>query len=151
MAIDPKELRIGSHILVNGVRVEIECITNNSQIGYYLPNYDDWEACSPDRDWVEPIPTTEELLTEEGFVKDEVPTYPIITIRFIDAESAKYKVTQDMLVLPRIAIQYIETPNPYWIADVYDGYTVYNRMDIRYLHELEAFLYLINKNELIKE
>lgn len=149
--IDPKTLTIGSHILVNGKRVEIECIINDSQIGYYLPNYDDWEACSPDEDWIEPIPITEELLTELGFEKREIPTFPEPTTMYVDAEYAKLRAEGNRLVVPRITLQYINVTNPFWSVSAFGKNMEDNKAAVRYLHELEAFLYLTTKTELIKE
>lgn len=132
--IDPKTLHIGSHILVNGVRVEIECITNDSQIGYYLPNYDDWEACSPDRDWVEPIPITEELLTELGFVNTSS------TRRIVYTKGCEYDGMW-------AEVRNLKDRWEVFVSDNdWDG-----RIVVRYLHELEQFLYLTTKTELIKE
>lgn len=124
--IDPKTLHIGAHILVNGKRVEIESITNGSQIGYYLPD-GDWAACDPCEGWVEPILITEELLTELGFeteiVYDEMSLW-----------------RKDCLVVTIIgehkAVSFANKNHAF---------------EICYLHDLENFVYFTTKTELIKE
>ena len=139
MAIDPKELRIGSHILVKGKRVEIECIINNSQIAYYLPNYDDWEACSPDEDWVEPIPITEELLTELGFSKKFMAGDWSMWTMDIDSFSVSVGL-QDSIC------RGVE------IKDNDDKKAMFGwSYPCKYLHELESFYHHCINKELIKE
>ena len=128
--IDPKTLHIGSHILVNGKQVEIESIINDSQIGCYTPNYDDWFGCDPREDSVEPIPITKELLTELGFLKMEEHGSVSVWMR------------------RNIRIDFYGTRITAMVGNDYNKCEI---SSICHLHELEAFLYLTAKTELIKE
>lgn len=64
MAVDVKQLRIGSHISINGERVEVESLQGGDIVGYITPD-NDWFATESWR--FEPIPITPELLAELGF------------------------------------------------------------------------------------
>ena len=127
--IDPKELRIGAHISVNNERVVVDEITNNSLVAYITPD-GNWEACSPDEDWVEPIPITKQLLTELGFLKmEEHGSVSVWMRRDIRIDFYGERIT----------------------AKVGNDYNKCSICPICYLHELESFLYLTTKTELIKE
>lgn len=64
MAVDIKQLRVGSHISINGVRVEVESLQGGDMVGCITPD-NDWFATESWR--FEPIPITSDLLTELGF------------------------------------------------------------------------------------
>lgn len=71
MAIDIKELRIGSHVNFNGTRVEIQSIDVCDD--EYAPIIIKTQIASVDPDEIAPIPITPELLTELGFeYKDKI-------------------------------------------------------------------------------
>ena len=126
MAIDIKELHIGAHISINGERVRIEQIATD-YIGFKHKE-GDYSGYPPDRDRIEPIPITEELLSELGFEC-----------------IARYNESWWQRGNKRIKIKgnYVE-------VEVYQGFYDATWRCV-YLHELEAFLYLTTKTELIKE
>ena len=153
--IDPKELRIGSHVkyydkihrvfAIDERKQQVElCVyaTNTNRISRSL-------FCGVES--INPIPITAELLTELGFEKETLQTRPKPTIQYVDAEYAKLKASGEKLIVPGITIQYINVTNPFWSVSAYGEDMGDNRMAVRYLHELEAFLYLTMKTELIKE
>ena len=129
--IDPKELRIGAHISVTNERVVVDEITNNSLVAYITPD-GNWEACSPDEDWIEPIPITDELLTELGFLKMEEHGSVSVWLR------------------RNIRIDFYDTRIVAMVGNENDYTDRCTISPIHYLHELEAFLYLTTKTELIK-
>ena len=116
--IDKQTLTIGSHVLLNGERVEVEAIySNNRVITKGVWQYKTYAK------HLDPIPITEELLTELGFekceerwVKNDNRHYPI----FIELKSYKEK----------------------HFVSVVGG-----SMFLSYLHELEAFVYLTTKQK----
>ena len=154
--IDPKELRIGSHVNLDNKRAKIVCLEPYSKI---FPCSVEAHRCGlptiyhlEDMHDLEPIPITEELLTELGFEKVTLQTRPKPIIQYVDAESIKAQAEDlNVRVVPRITIQYINVTNPFWSVSAYGENMEDNRMAVRYLHELEAFLYLTTKTELIKE
>ncbi|WP_301348865.1 hypothetical protein [uncultured Duncaniella sp.] len=123
MAVDIKQLRIGSHVEVNGVRRKVlglGCGRVSS-----LPH--------PVNTEVNPIPITPELLVELGFERGsgerewhkEIGETWIGIHLFLDRERIRVYVSD-------------------YSAD-------YGNMIVRYLHELENFIYLILGKELIEE
>lgn len=62
--IDIKTLRIGSHISINGERVEVESLQGGDLVGCITPD-NDWFATESWR--FEPISITPDLLKELGF------------------------------------------------------------------------------------
>lgn len=153
--IDPKELHVGAHVDYDGKRMIVVCISgavHGADISLIEPTekaiYKDVWACN-----IEPIPITEELLTELGFEKEVLNTLPFPTTRYIDAESAKYQAdNKDAMVVPKITLVYMNLRNPFWrVLVLCDELITQCEIGVRYLHELEAFLYLTTKTELIKE
>lgn len=65
--IDISELHIGSHVLFNGERVEVTDISCGEVIGVVNSDQSDWLEVNSQH--LDPIPITEELLTELGFEK----------------------------------------------------------------------------------
>lgn len=64
MAVDIKTLRIGSHISINGERVEVESLQGGDLVGCITPD-NDWFATDSYR--FEPVAITPYLLKELGF------------------------------------------------------------------------------------
>lgn len=90
-------------------------------------------GCPADSDKVEPIPITEELLTELGF-------------------EYKDKINRWRKVLAGLSfIDLTELPDGLWRMETVDDTYVRGCVILRYLHELEQILYLTTKTELIKE
>lgn len=150
--IDARELRVGNHISVEGERCYVESIQGNGSLVGYITPQGDWEATDPMNDWIEPIPLTAGLLTEIGFVKrtrcDNDKDY------YIDAESAG-QMERTRLVIPQIEIQnYSEIGNPeLWeikIISTDNTLAVEHKTTVRYLYELENFVYMTLKSELIE-
>lgn len=137
--IDAKELRIGSHISVRGVRCRIESIQGDGSLVGYITPQDDWEATDPTNDWIEPIPITEELLTDIGF--------------------KKCLYGEDFVVLEKLFGDYICDIGIQKDRPICTGLKNYKRdeslfgysMRTPYLHILENFIYLMLHKELIKE
>ena len=71
MAVDVKQLRIGSHISINGERVEVESLQGGDMVGCITPD-NDWFATESWR--FESIPITSTLLKELGFEWREDPS-----------------------------------------------------------------------------
>ena len=132
MAIDIKELHVGSTIRIGGNMHRISAIDAlNGQIGIDAYKTDAKGVKHPfgyKIEEVEPIPITEELLTELGFEC-----------------IARYNESWWQRGNKRIKIKgnYVE-------VEVYQGFYDATWRCV-YLHELEAFLYLTTKTELIKE
>lgn len=130
--IDIKELHIGSHVRIGGKICRIAAIDAlNGQIGIDAYTMDAKGVKHPfgyKIEDVEPIPITEELLTELGFEC-----------------IARYNESWWQRGNKRIKIKgnYVE-------VEVYQGFYDATWRCV-YLHELEAFLYLTTKTELIKE
>ncbi len=138
--IDVKELRIGSHILAGGVRARVIDIHKKCLSSKDYPYQIFVEGVSPDdgekkvvgglSDNLEPIPLTAELLQEIGFE------------RLAQLGSMSTWARDDIyisIVGERVAARIVNDKNDLSIPS------------IRYLHELEAFVYLTTKQELIKE
>lgn len=138
--IDSKELHIGSHVMVDGVRARV--IRIDEPMKDEIPKYTllrfkafidgEWRECGgpADSGKVEPIPITKELLTELGFLKME------------EHGSVSVWMRRD------IRIDFYGTRITAMVGNDYNKCTI---NPIYYLHELEAFLYLTTKTELIKE
>ena len=138
--IDSKELHIGSHVLVDGVRARV--IRIDEPMKDEIPKYTllrfkalidgEWRECGgpADSGKVEPIPITKELLTELGFLKME------------EHGSVSVWMRRD------IRIDFYGTRITAMVGNDYNKCTI---NPIYHLHELETFLYLTTKTELIKE
>lgn len=131
MAIDLKELRIGSHVEVIGVRVRVDQI-NRQGIGNFDPRMAD--GYEIEMEHLAPIPITPELLTELGFEyrpvvllwrKEQTDTTPFIGFDVMHNGMFRMTVSDDTMV--------------------------YGNIVCKYLHEAEAFLYLTTKQELIND
>lgn len=144
MAVDIKTLRIGSHVLMNGVRAKVMRLNT--------VKYSDTETfhilvrgvspdtgsvgecgCFADDKAVQPIPITPELLKELGFVNTSC------TRRIVYTKGSEYEDSW-------IDFKNLKDRWDIFVSkDNWDGRTV-----VRYLHEAEAFLAL-HGVELIKE
>ncbi|MDE5886422.1 MAG: hypothetical protein K2H46_02420 [Muribaculaceae bacterium] len=144
--IDPKTLHIGSHVIVDGVRARVIRI-DEPKDEHEIPPYTLlrfkafidgkwWNCgCPADADKVEPIPITAELLTELGFEKRESGLF------------AKEYAPDSWIFLTIYTTKELCKVNVYPSDPRKEASSVLNC----YLHELEAFLYLTTKTELIKE
>lgn len=118
--IDIRELRIGSTVLYNGERVKVQRIEGDDVI----------DAIICERGWIpikdlDPIPITEKLLKELGFVEHgQCMGYPFWRKDRIEAQRLH---------------------DAKWRVDFNNGEYVV----VKYLHEAEAFVYLTTKQELI--
>ena len=138
MAIDIKELRVGSIVSIGGQMRRITAIDAlNKQIGIDAYATDAKGVKRPfgyKIEDIEPIPITEELLTELGFENTSS------TRRIVYTKGREY---DDLWV----EVRNLKDRWEVFVSDNdWDG-----RMAVRYLHELEAFLYLSTKIELIKD
>lgn len=122
MAVDVKQLRIGSHISINGERVEVESLQGGDLVGYITPD-NDWSATESWR--FEPIAITPEILTELGFKKG------------MSSAIGFDSWYCDMMRIDNNVMQ----AHPWWF---------YNQVKLRYLHELESLYYMLHGVELIK-
>ncbi len=126
--IDVKELRIGAHVSLRGERVTIFQTIYTGLVEVIRPNKE-FEVCTT-TDELDPIPLTAELLQEIGFE------------RLAQLGSMSTWARDDIyisIVGERVAARIVNDKNDLSISS------------IRYLHELEAFVYLTTKQELIKE
>lgn len=142
--IDPKTLRIGSHVMVNGVRARVILI-DEPKDKHEMPSCTllrfktlidrEWRdcGCPADSDKVKPIPITAELLTELGFEKSE------------DNIRRKIFTPNQWIYICR------DNDKDYYNARIHSDINMNTSFRCKYLHELEAFLYLTTKTELIKE
>lgn len=125
MAVDVKQLRIGSHILVNGKRERVRGLDEDNGLIVRFP------AEYVNANEVEPIPITAELLVELGFRKEDG------FMRLWSKDNNGH-------------FSYIEFSAIRDKWRLYPSGTDGSNTVVRYLHEAEAFLGLHNI-ELIKE
>lgn len=127
MAVNVKQLRIGSHILVNGKRERVRGLDEDNGLIIRFP------AEYVNANDVEPIPITAELLKELGFVNTSSSR------RITYTKGSEYEDSW-------IEFKNLKGRWEIFVSkDNWDGRTV-----VRYLHEAEAFLALYGV-ELIKE
>lgn len=164
MAVDIKTLRIGSHVLMNGVRAKVMRLNSvklSEEETFHIlvrgvspdTGREGECGCFADDKAVQPIHITPELLKELGFVQKRMDyPYGKPDIWYVDPESAK--LMENELVVPIVSIWPMEKFGfaDWWkirvlVGDrpMYEGEYV-----CRYLHEAEAFLAL-HGVELIKE
>ena len=152
MAIDIKSLRIGSHILVDGVRARVAQL--NTISWGKKPAYHVWaRGASPDDgvvrevgclandDAIEPIPITPDLLKElSGFEYHEYDNGNLWEWRFDDLYKAcgYLEFDDDDTLTWRGRL---------WRMDEIE--TDFRR--VRYLHELENLFYMFYEKELIPD
>lgn len=139
MSVDIKTLRIGAHVLANGVRAQVIRIDAPKEhdmpkaviLGFKATIDGDvrYAGCL-DGNGVEPIPITPELLVELGFEKSKVPT-------------RDYEKGNEVFVINLSDNRY---RFEIWTKDCNHGNII-----ARYLHEVESFYYHVFKKELIEE
>lgn len=149
--IDIKELRVGSHVKIGEKR---RCVTAidvlNGRIGINVYKEDergDKYAFGYPLEQVEPIPITEELLEELGFVKVERRVYCRPKTEYIDEETATRKRGVYEYFPPKISVF---GGNPTWCVSARNGDGYDCKTFCRNLHELENFVYLVRKEEIEK-
>lgn len=134
--IDIRELRIGSHVLFKGERVKIESIDIHGAVRCSPKGYRDWHETDAEK--LDPIPITEELLKELGFEKETSNAF-----RKYYCESEYFERIVSCCFMDGVnggswTVKYWDDGNRNCFFD-----------EILYLHELEAFVYLTTKQELI--
>lgn len=133
MAVDIKSLRIGSHVMWNGKRRKVDAITEDS-IAFRIADTEQKMYDSATIESVEPIAITPELLKELGF-------------EFRKSAGGSWCIS--------------DKKGGYFYATVcsdstcvvthYPDFGFQSRVVCTYLHELEAFAYLIAQTELIPD
>lgn len=133
MSIDIKALHIGSHVLWNGKRRRVDAITEDS-IAFRIADSERKEYDSATIEQIEPIVITPELLKELGF-------------KFRKSAGGSWCIS--------------DKKGGYFYATVcsdstcivthYPDFGFQSRVVCTYLHELEAFAYLISQTELIPD
>lgn len=139
--IDPKELHIGSHVMVGGVRARVTDIESNYDwsgdtllsVVAVIDGERRTRGAFSQNEGVEPIPITAELLTELGFEKAPFKSYR--------RDLGEFE--------PFIRFYYIADGR--WRMEVSDDARNYGNIVCKNLHQAEAFLYLTTKTELIKD
>ncbi len=131
--IDIKSLRIGSHVMWNDKRRRVDAITEYS-IAFRIADSERKEYDSATIEQIEPIAITPELLKELGF-------------QFRKSAGGSWCIS--------------DKKGGYFYATVcsdstcvvthYPDFGFQSRVVCTYLHELEAFAYLIAKTELIPD
>ena len=127
--MDIHELRVNSTVWYNDKRVKITAIDNTDDEPFVKTSFrdDKWLHAK----LIDPIPITEELLKELGFDKSETKQYDW------------YKHIDDFSIFIRIF------KRGRCRAEVYSEFSHHGNMVCYYLHELENFVYLTTKKELI--
>lgn len=151
MAVDIKQLRIGSHISINGERVEVESLQGGDLVGCITPD-NDWFATESWR--FEPISITPALLKELGF-EERRREYPYGTpdVWYIDREAAQLEKKNNLVVPTMTVFPLGQAGYPdWWVIKLVIGDKPMrtDNCTVRYLHEAEAFLAL-HGVELINE
>lgn len=133
MSVDIKSLRIGSHVMWNGKRRKVDAITEEG-IAFRIADTERKMYDSATIESVEPIAITPELLKELGF-------------EFRKSAGGSWCIS--------------DKKGGYFYATVcsdstcivthYPDFGFQSRVVCTYLHELEAFAYLIAKTELIPD
>ncbi len=133
MSVDIKSLRIGSHVMWNGKRRKVDAITEEG-IAFRIADTERKMYDSATIESVEPIAITPELLKELGF-------------EFRKSAGGSWCIS--------------DKKGGYFYATVcsdstcivthYPDFGFQSRVVCTYLHELEAFAYLISQTELISD
>lgn len=133
MSVDIKSLRIGSHVMWNGKRRKVDAITEEG-IAFRIADTERKMYNSATIESVEPIAITPELLKELGF-------------EFRKSAGGSWCIS--------------DKKGGYFYATVcsdstcivthYPDFGFQSRVVCTYLHELEAFAYLIAQTELIPD
>ena len=127
MSIDIKSLRIGSHILVNGKRERVRGLDEDNGLIVRFPA--EYVLASE----VEPIAITLELLKELGFEWIKITGSWCVS----DKRGGHFYAT--------------DVSDSTCVVTHYPDFGFQSRVVCAYLHELEAFAYLIAQTELIPD
>lgn len=141
MAVDIKQLRIGSHVLVNGKRERVRGLDEDNGLIVRFP------AEYVNANEVEPIPITPELLKELGFEHYKKTTYreyytkEIGEVRLVNIHGYQYRDKR----ITFYRMNYRNKIGEMWHCSIaeYNASTA-GICIVRYLHEAEAFLALHN-------
>ena len=135
MAVDVKTLRIGSHVLMDGVRAKVIKVENSGIVGCKTDN--DWLNVTADD--ITPIPITHEILTEIGFDYHEYDNGKLWEWDLPD----RYKCYG--------YLEFDEDTTAIWQGRLW--YQKEYEVDLRveYLHDLENIFYMFYGVELINE
>lgn len=131
MAVDIKQLRIGSHVEYEGKRVsvdEIQTVRPEGSSIHLLISHNGLVCGNPGIDEVEPIQITPELLTELGFEDYSKCFYGEWEKRWDNEKYMCFSAISDNR----------------WRVHYMDGCMDLGNCVCRYLHEAEAFLALHN-------
>ena len=133
MAVDVKQLRIGSHILVNGKRERVRGLDEDNGLIVCFPA--EYVMASE----VEPIWITPEFLTEIGFKYHEYDNGKLWEWDFSDGYKA-YGF-----------LEFDEDTTTIWRGRAWNMKEVEIEFYVEHLHELENLFYFVYGVELIKE
>lgn len=142
--IDIKELRAGCHLLLSNRRVKVANIDSlNNLIGieeYYYVAKDGIKYCiaNEPKD-LSPIPITEELLKELGFV----PTYDE-GVELWNKQIIPKECNNPLISKYGVNLRVYRYCNG-WQVETNPS----NGLQVNYLHEMELIVYMITKQELI--
>lgn len=157
MAVDIKTLRIGSHVLMDGVRAKVmrlntvkysETETFHILVRGISPDTGAVGECGcfADDNAVQPIPITPDLLKELGFEeRRREHLYGSPDVWYIDREAAQLE-KENNLVVPTIHVSSLGKAGypDWWVIKVVTGDKPMrsDNCTVRYLHEAETFLAL---------
>lgn len=131
--IDIRELRIGSSVLLCGNRVKVtELSQEHIAVGNYVEREGSKFPIGYTPDQIDPIPITEELLTELGF--GVTGRYSNEFIHYIDKFG--------------LFVKHVNGTNRFRLTIEDEDGIAYGNILCRYLHELQQFVYLTTKQEL---
>ena len=146
MGIDIKELRIGNHIICNGVRAKVVDL-QTCRFGNKTALHISVMGISPqtgeekivgamaDSDYIQPIPITEDLLTELGF---EIRPFKYLL------KAEKYLSGYDEIVM----LERLKGEDKFEVY-IYLAKEETHKTHLKYLHELENFVFMTTKKEMI--
>ena len=132
MAVDVKQLRVGSHILVNGKRERVRGLDEDNGLIVRFPA----EYVMVNE--VEPICITPEILAEIGFKYHEYDNGKLWEWRFSDLYKAYGYLEFD------------EDTTTIWRGRLWYMKEVEMEFKVEYLHDLENIFYIFYDKELIK-
>ena len=138
MAVDIKNLRIGSHVLWNGKRRKVDAITEDS-IAFRIADTEQKMYDSATIESVEPIAITPELLKELGFEYHEYDNGNLWEWRF------------DGLYKAYGYLEFDEDTTTLWRGRLWHMKEIETEFRVEYLHELENLFYMFYEKELIPD
>lgn len=138
MAIDIKQLHIGSHVLWNGKRRKVDAITDDS-IAFRIADTERKLYDSATIESVEPILITPALLEELGFKYHEYDNGKLWEWRYSDLYKAYGYLEFD------------ESTTTIWRGHAWNMKEIEVEFRVEYLHELENLFYMVYEKELIPD